>query len=82
MNENMLFSIDVRTDEVLVSSSEKGSNIIKFIERIRKNENVVLYNSVVTLTSIVNETNIDTKLFKSMDKVCLMVYNRYKESTS
>lgn len=82
MNETMLFSIDVKTDEVLVSSSEKGSNNIKFIERIRKNENVVLYNSVVTLTSIVNETNIDTKLFKSMDKVCLMVYNRYKESTS
>jgi len=82
MNETMLFSIDVKTDEVLVSSSEKGSNKITFIERISKDENVVLYNSVVTLTSIVNETNIDTKLFNSMDKVCGMVYKKYKESKS
>jgi hypothetical protein len=82
MNETILFSIDVKTDEVLVSSSEKGSNKITFIERISRDENIVLYNSVVTLTSIVNETNLDTKLFTSMDKVCQLAYKKYKESKS
>ena len=80
MNEIILFSIDKKTEEVVISSSVNGSNKIKFIERISKSDNLVLYNSVLTLDSVVNEKNIDTKIFKSMDKVCLMIYNKYKES--
>jgi hypothetical protein len=80
MKDTILFAIDLNTEEVLVSSSEKGSNKIDLIERISKNDSPVLYNSVLTLTSIVNDRNVDTKIFNSMDKVCLMVYNKYKES--
>jgi hypothetical protein len=80
MKDTILFAIDLNTEEVLVSSSVKGSNKIDLIERISKNDSLVLYNSVLTLTSIVNDRNVDTKIFNSMDKVCLMVYNKYKES--
>ncbi|HPS72370.1 MAG TPA: hypothetical protein PLM70_08965 [Bacteroidales bacterium] len=66
-------------DEVIVSDSPKGSKKINFIERIARQENVVLYNAVVTLTSITNAPYFDTKIFKAMDKVCQMIYNKHKE---
>ena len=34
----MLFAIDTKTEEVIVSDSPKGSNEIKFIERIKREE--------------------------------------------
>lgn len=77
---NILFAIDTNTQEVIVSDSPKGSKKINFIERINRQENVVLYNSVVTLTSLTNTTYFDTKIFKAMDKVCQMIYNQHKEN--
>lgn len=74
---NILFSIDSKSDEVIVSESPKGSNQINFIERIPREENEILYNSVVTLTSITKSSPLDVSIFKSMDKVCQLVYSKH-----
>ena len=74
----MLFAIDTKTEEIIVSDSPKGSNEIKFIERIKREENEVLYNAVVALTSITKDQNFDVAIFKAMDKVCQMIYNKNK----
>ena len=80
MNKDILFAIDTNTEEVIVSDSPKGSNKINFIERIGRQDNVILYNAVVTLTSLTNVSNFDTAIFKAMDKVCQMMYNKHKEN--
>lgn len=77
---NFLFAIDQQTEEVIVSESPKGSNQINFVERISREDNEVLYNSVVTLTSITKSSPLDMSVFKSMDKVCQLVYTKYKKS--
>lgn len=80
MNKNTLFAIDTNTEEVIVSDSPKGSKKINFIERIGRKDNVILYNAVVTLTILTNASNFDTAIFKAMDKVCQMMYNKHKEN--
>jgi outer membrane lipoprotein-sorting protein len=80
MNKNLLFAIDANTEEVIVSDSPKGTNKINFIERIGRNNNEILYNAVVTLTSITKASNFDAAIFKAMDKVCQIVYNKHKET--
>lgn len=80
MNKNLLFAIDVNTEEIIVSDSPKGSNKINFIERIQRQENDMLYNAVVTLTSIAKSSKLDNAIFKATDKVCQMIYNRHKET--
>ena len=52
MNKDLLFAVDTNTNEVIVSESPKGTNKVNFIERIGYNDNEILYNAVVTLTSI------------------------------
>ena len=76
MSKNILFAIDSKTEEIIVSDSPKGSNKINFIERIRRQENILLYNAVITLTSMTNDSNFNIKIFKEMDKVCLMIYEK------
>ena len=80
MNKSLLFAIDIKTQEVIVSGSSKGSNKINFIERIVQSDNVMFYNAVQTLTSITKSSNFDMAIFKSMDKVCQMMYNKHTES--
>jgi hypothetical protein len=80
MNNSKLFALDLKTEEILISDSSKGSNKIDFIERIGRKENEILYNAVVTLTSITNAPNFDIAIFKAMDKVCQIIYNKHKES--
>jgi hypothetical protein len=80
MTKNTLFALDKNTEEIIVSDSPKGSNKINFIERIGRQDNDILYNAVVTLTSITNASNFDMTLFKSMDKVCQLIYNKHKET--
>jgi len=77
---NLLFAIDTNTEEVIVSESPKGSTKINFIERIGRQENLGLYHAVVTLTSLTNASDFDIKIFKAMDKVCQMIYNKHKET--
>jgi hypothetical protein len=78
MNRNLLFAIDINTEEVIVSESFKGSNKINFIERIKQSDNEMFFNAVVTLTSITKSSNFDARMFKSMDKVCQMMYDKHK----
>jgi hypothetical protein len=80
MNSNFLFALETNTEEVLVSESPKGTNKINFIERIGRNDSEILYNAVVTLTSITQATDFDSGLFKAMDKVCQMAYNKHNSS--
>jgi|TARA_B110000879_G_scaffold2866_1_gene3925 hypothetical protein len=80
MSKDLLFAIDTNTKEVIVSDSSKVNNKIKFIERIRQSDNDMFFNAVLTLTSITRSSNFDATLFKSMDKVCQMIYNKHKET--
>lgn len=77
MNKNLLFALDTNSQEVIVSESPKGSNKVNFIERIGCNDNEMLYNAVVTLTSITNASDFDVAIFKAMDKVCQMIYHKH-----
>lgn len=74
-----LFALDTKTNEIIVSDSPKGGNKINLIERIGFKENEILFNAVVTLTSITNATELDITLFKSMDKICQLIYTKHKE---
>ena len=76
---SMLFAIDTKTEEIIVSDSPKGSNEIKFIERIKSQDNEVLYNAVIALTGITKAPNFDIAIFKAMDKVCQMIYDKHKK---
>jgi hypothetical protein len=77
----MLFALDTKTEEIMVSDSPKGSNEIIFIERIKRQDSEVLYNAVITLTGITKVSNFDITIFKAMDKVCQLIYNKHKETT-
>jgi hypothetical protein len=80
MNNNILFAIDLNTKEIIISNSPRGSNKINFIERIKNQDNNILYDAVVTLTSITNAENFDSSIFRAMDKVCQMIYTKHKEA--
>jgi hypothetical protein len=80
MNSSFLFAVDLTTEEVIVSESPKGGNKVNFIERIGRKDNEILYNAVVTLTDITKASNIDAGIFKAMDKVCQMVYNKHSST--
>jgi hypothetical protein len=80
MKKTILFAIDLNKEETLVSESEKGSNKVNFIERISRNEDELLFDAVVTLTKITNSTNFDIAIFNAMDKVCQLIYNKYKST--
>ena len=75
---DLLFAIDIDKEEIIISESPKGTNRINFIERIKSQENKMLYHAVLTLTSISQSPDFDVKIFKAMDKVCQMLYNKYK----
>lgn len=79
MNKNLLFAIDENTEEIIVSDSSKGNNKINFIERIKRQDNDIFFNAVLTLTSITKSPKLDMEIFNSMDKVCQMIYNKYKD---
>ena len=74
---SLLFAIDQNTQEIIVSDSPKGSNKINFIERIKQQENEMLFNAVSTLTTISKAADLDISIFNAMDKVCKMIYNKH-----
>jgi hypothetical protein len=80
MKKTLLFAIDINAEETIVSESQKGSNKVNFIERIHRNKNELLYDAVLTLTRITNSPNFDIAIFKAMDKVCVMIYNKQIEN--
>jgi hypothetical protein len=79
MNKSILFAIDWNTEETIISESEKGSAKINLIERVNRQENELLYHAVVTLTSCTKAPDFDPTIFKAMDKVCQLIYNKHKE---
>jgi len=76
MSKTILFAIDPKTEEVIVSDSPKGSNKINLIERIRRKDNETLYHAVATLTNLSKASEMDTALFKAMDEICQTIYNQ------
>jgi protease II len=80
MKKTILFAIDLNTEEIIVSESQKGSNKVNLIERIHRNKNELLFDAVVTLTRITNSPNFDMAIFKAMDKVCEMIYMKHIEN--
>lgn len=78
MNTSYLFAIDSNSEEVLVSQSAKGTNKIEFIERITRMQNEILYNAVLTLTSVSQDPNLDVTIFKASDKLCQMIYAKHR----
>jgi hypothetical protein len=78
MSKGVLFAIDVKTEEIIVSESPKGSNKINFIERIARKDQELLYMAVVTLTGITVAPDFDMAVFKAMDKVCQLMYSKHK----
>ena len=55
----MLFAVDINSEEVIVSDSQKGTNKINFTEKISRHDNEILYHAVTTLTSITKDSNFD-----------------------
>jgi hypothetical protein len=80
MKKTILFAIDLNAEETIVSESEKASNKVNFIERIHRNKNELLFDAVATLTRITNSPNFDVAVFKAMDKVCQLIYNKHIEN--
>lgn len=76
MKKTLLFAIDLNTQETIVSETEKGSNKINFLERIPRAENEMLFDSVTFLTNITHSSNFDPAIFKAMDKVCQLIYEK------
>jgi hypothetical protein len=82
MKKTILFAIDPKTDEILISESEKGSNKVNAVERMQRNKNELLFDAVVTLTKITHSPDFDMGIFKAMDKVCQMIYAKHVENKS
>ncbi len=76
-----LFAIDDNAKDVVVSTSEKGSSKIGFVERIAQTDNSILYSAVELLTTFSRAPYFDASIFKAVDKVCLMIYLRHKENS-
>ena len=76
MKKTILFAIDRNTQETIVSETEKGSNKVNFLERIPRNSNELLFEAVTLLTNVTHSPNFDTAIFKAMDKVCQMIYEK------
>lgn len=80
MKKSFLFAIDPKTEEILVSAPEKGSNKINFIERIQRQQNELLFQAVADLTSIAKAADFDMANFNAKDKVCQTTYNKHVEN--
>jgi hypothetical protein len=77
MSKNILFAIDTNTDEVIVSTSPKGSNKLNLVARVSKQDNLALYHAVQSLTAIATAASLDASAFKALDKVCQLLYAKH-----
>lgn len=76
MKKTLLFAMDLTTNEVIISESQKGSKKITFIERIPQRENELLFDAVASMTKLTKSPKFDVTLFKAMDKVCQLIYQK------
>jgi len=79
MKKTLLFAIDLKSKEVIVSESQKGSKEITLIERIPQSENELLFDAVSTMTKLTTSPKFDLALFKAMDEVCQLIYQKNVE---
>lgn len=79
MKRVLLFAIDYKKNEVIVSESSKENNKINFIERIKKSDNDIFFSAVVKLTNMTKAPRLDIEIFKSVDRECQMIYHKHKE---
>ena len=77
MKKTILFAIDLNTNEVIVSESQKGSKEITLIERIPQSENELLFDAVSSMTKLTTSPKFDLAIFKAMDKVCQLIYAKH-----
>lgn len=77
MKSTILFATDPATEETIISESQKGSNQVQPIGRIHRTQNELLYQAAVMLTAIARSPQFDAALFKAMDKVCVLMYERH-----
>lgn len=77
MKNTILFAIDHETQETIVSTSKKGSNKVDFEEKINRIDNELLFEAVAILTKITNTPGFDVNVFKAMDKVCELIYQKH-----
>ena len=66
MSKSLLFAIDNKKQEVVISNSKQGTKKINLIEHINKKDNDILFNAVNTLTSIAKSPHFDIKVFEVM----------------
>lgn len=77
MKKTILFAVDTNTGETIISESQRGSNKVTFIERVHRSTNELLFDAVDLLARITKSPNFDVEIFKSMDKVCQVIYARH-----
>ena len=80
MSNSLLFAIDNKKQEVVISNSKKGTKKINLIEHINKKDNDILFNAVNTLTSIAKSRHFDIKVFEVMQKICEMIYKNHLDN--
>lgn len=78
MKTTLLFAIDPNTEETIVSESAKGSYQIQPIERIPRASHELLYEAVSLMSRMAQAAELDAAAFKSMDKVCALLYARHR----
>lgn len=79
MKKTILFAVDQKNEETIVSETHKGSNKVNSIERIHRSKNELLFDAVSTLARITNSPDFDLAIFKAMDKVCQLIYSHHLE---
>ena len=72
----LLFAIDPETEEVVISSSNNGSNDISSISRVSQDQNPELHAKVSELDKLVHSGDFSAKKFKDIHKQCADLWKR------
>ena len=72
--KTLLFAVDTKTQETIISQSIKGSNKIIQIDKIKQSDNNELYKAALTLKEISKAPNFNINDFKAADKLCQKLF--------
>lgn len=78
MDSTLLFALDVENKKILVSQSKKNSTKIDSVDEITQQQAPLLFKAVEILTTLADATELDTNAFKATNKVCQLLYSKYK----
>ena len=76
MKKTILFATDPQTNEILVSESAPGSNAITPLARIPRADHPLLFDAVDLLTRMTTSPQFDPAVFKALNKVCELMYEK------